>query len=112
MFYFFEGILTEQEVNMLFNRIDVVIRQVERDHQRPASNVADSYNYEIDKLVEWGWITVEQSLSIRMSFECIAPVSITAGESHTCVLLSDNSVWCWGSNVNGQLGNGSAGSSP
>src|SRR5262245_60224478 len=56
---FFAGTLTEEEANMLLNRIDNVIRQIEKDHQRPASNVADSYNFEIDKLVEWGRLTAE-----------------------------------------------------
>jgi alpha-tubulin suppressor-like RCC1 family protein len=26
--------------------------------------------------------------------------------AHTCVILSDQSVWCWGSNANGELGQG------
>jgi alpha-tubulin suppressor-like RCC1 family protein len=32
--------------------------------------------------------------------------AITAGYSHTCALLDDNSVKCWGSNFHGQLGLG------
>ena len=33
-------------------------------------------------------------------------VSITAGPSHTCAILDDGSVSCWGSNIDGQLGYG------
>lgn len=32
--------------------------------------------------------------------------SITAGETHTCVLRTDGAAACWGSNDHGQLGNG------
>jgi alpha-tubulin suppressor-like RCC1 family protein len=31
-------------------------------------------------------------------------VTLAAGSSHTCALLDDNSVRCWGSNINQQLG--------
>ncbi len=34
------------------------------------------------------------------------PLSITAGRSFTCTLISDGSVWCFGENSNGNLGNG------
>jgi alpha-tubulin suppressor-like RCC1 family protein len=31
---------------------------------------------------------------------------IAAGRDHTCALLKDRSVWCWGANSEGQLGDG------
>jgi hypothetical protein len=33
-------------------------------------------------------------------------ISIVAGGNHTCALLSNGSVYCWGSNEYGQLGTG------
>jgi alpha-tubulin suppressor-like RCC1 family protein len=33
--------------------------------------------------------------------------SISAGMAHTCGILSDLSLWCWGDNSSGQLGDGS-----
>jgi alpha-tubulin suppressor-like RCC1 family protein len=32
------------------------------------------------------------------------PIQISAGYEHSCALLSDNSVWCWGRNSFGELG--------
>ena len=34
-------------------------------------------------------------------------VQISAGSSHTCGITSDDSLWCWGSNASGQLGDNS-----
>lgn len=31
-------------------------------------------------------------------------IAITAGDSHTCAILKNKSVWCWGDNTQGQLG--------
>jgi alpha-tubulin suppressor-like RCC1 family protein len=37
---------------------------------------------------------------------------LTAGGSHTCVVLADHSVRCWGRNDDGQLGDGSTADAP
>jgi len=36
--------------------------------------------------------------------------TLGAGQSHTCALLKDRSVWCWGANTEGQLGDGTTSS--
>jgi hypothetical protein len=38
-----------------------------------------------------------------------AILRISVGNSHSCVLASDNQVYCWGSNSYGELGNGNTG---
>lgn len=35
---------------------------------------------------------------------CITPVSLALGSDHTCALMSDGTVTCWGKNDQGQLG--------
>jgi alpha-tubulin suppressor-like RCC1 family protein len=33
-------------------------------------------------------------------------ISATSGDTHSCALLNDSSVYCWGANDYGQLGTG------
>lgn len=39
---------------------------------------------------------------------CIAPIGITAGGFHSCLLLKGGTAACWGGNSYGELGNGSS----
>lgn len=59
---------------------------------------------------QWGAVGDGQTSTDRLS-----PVQVTgggtwigvaAGESHSCGVKSDNSLWCWGRNSRGQLGTG------
>ena len=45
---------------------------------------------------------------LSWSFGTLAPypTAVTAGFYHTCAVLADNSVKCWGYNLSGQLGDG------
>ncbi len=40
------------------------------------------------------------------STECQCIESVAAGSEHTCALKTDGSVWCWGNNQDGALGDG------
>ncbi|MBU1243722.1 DUF4215 domain-containing protein [Myxococcota bacterium] len=37
---------------------------------------------------------------------CVGVRQLVAGEAHTCALLTDDTLWCWGWNLYGQLGDG------
>lgn len=37
---------------------------------------------------------------------CNKPIEVATGYYHTCAVLLDQSVWCWGKNGNGELGDG------
>jgi alpha-tubulin suppressor-like RCC1 family protein len=39
---------------------------------------------------------------------CAGAISVCGGYESTCSLLSDGTVWCWGLDVDGELGNGTA----
>eukprot|EP00960_Hanusia_phi_P049752 759747-Hanusia_phi.AAC.1 len=54
------------------------------------------------------WADRMQSLGDAVPFVPLAgtPVAIAAGDLHTCVVLEDGNVQCWGSNYVGELGYG------
>ncbi|MDG1540350.1 MAG: S8 family serine peptidase [Candidatus Thalassarchaeaceae archaeon] len=53
--------------------------------------------------------TIERTSPVPVELgQGMSALGISSGESHTCVILSDHSVKCWGQNSNGQLGDGTS----
>jgi len=51
--------------------------------------------------------TIERTSAVPVPLgRGMSALSISSGESHTCAVLNDHSVKCWGQNSNGQLGDG------
>ena len=46
------------------------------------------------------------SSSVVHSAESLTVLSIAAGGRHTCAVLSNGTIRCWGNNSDGRLGNG------
>lgn len=53
-------------------------------------------------LLTWGLA----ALGTAAPAQAAPPPVVTAGGGHSCALMPDQSVWCWGQNLTGQLGNG------
>lgn len=48
----------------------------------------------------------EQTVPVPVVTLPSRPISLAAGAVHACALLQDGSIYCWGQNLHGQLGNG------
>lgn len=49
-------------------------------------------------------IFIPVPILIKLPDVSLSVESIAAGSAHTCAIMSDQKVYCWGSNANGQLG--------
>jgi alpha-tubulin suppressor-like RCC1 family protein len=49
--------------------------------------------------------TTDSATAVRVALPR-APLIVSAGSTHTCVLLEGGWIFCWGANEHGQLGNG------
>jgi alpha-tubulin suppressor-like RCC1 family protein len=63
----------------------------------------------------WGWngegelgngSLVNSSVPVQVTDLANSVASVTTGLYHTCARKSDNTLWCWGVNEDGELGNG------
>lgn len=61
-----------------------------------------------DQTVWWtGWSAVDGTHPDPVQIDgLIAPVDVQSGQQHDCARDQDGSLWCWGNNEIGQLGNG------
>ena len=51
--------------------------------------------------------TIERTTPITVDLGSgVSAIGVSSGESHTCAVLTDNRVKCWGMNSNGQIGDG------
>lgn len=51
--------------------------------------------------------TTNSGVPVDVSGQTSGVASISTGGNHACVVTTSGGAWCWGSNSNGQLGNGS-----
>ena len=55
---------------------------------------------------------VDKASPVQVSALGTLVAEIAAGRLHTCARKTDGTLWCWGSNIDGQLGDGTAGNKP
>ncbi|NTW61632.1 prepilin-type N-terminal cleavage/methylation domain-containing protein, partial [Candidatus Saccharibacteria bacterium] len=65
----------------------------------------------IDWTIYGYWKTTPTAITTSGALGTKTVKSLKTGFNHNCVIASDNNVYCWGGNSNGQLGNNSTSSS-
>jgi alpha-tubulin suppressor-like RCC1 family protein len=56
--------------------------------------------------------TTDSLVPVQVSGHATNWAAVTAGQYHTCAVKTDHTLWCWGENGYGTLGDGSTTSSP
>jgi alpha-tubulin suppressor-like RCC1 family protein len=85
-----------------------------RDHTCAVASDDKAYCWGVDDLGQLGnnsttnsSVPVAVNTTGLLSGKTIKSISVSAGGWHTCVLASNDQVYCWGYNSSGQLGNNS-----
>jgi alpha-tubulin suppressor-like RCC1 family protein len=52
--------------------------------------------------------TTDSAVPVREHTHASNWTAVSAGGDHTCAVKTDHTLWCWGSNPSGELGNGTA----
>jgi hypothetical protein len=50
--------------------------------------------------------TADSSVPVQVSVQATDWATVSAGYNHTCAVKTDGTLWCWGDNSGGQLGDG------
>ena len=61
----------------------------------------EAFHGQLGHGAHWGWHT-EPFLAVMGN---VTPIEIAAGYHHTCSIYDDLNLYCWGDNLNGQVGN-------
>ncbi len=82
---------------------------VGREHScaRLANGTVQCWGLNSDGQLGDGTNVYDASLPPVTVYGITTAVAVAAGDYHSCAVLADKSVWCWGRNDNGQLGNNS-----